>query len=72
MHARPVAPRPVRGISTRISPKLDRGMIYERNRIASRDVTCNGLFGLGAPEVAVIVGVVALIYGVWLACRVFF
>lgn len=29
----------------------------------SRDISCNGLFGLGAPELAVIVGVVALVYG---------
>eukprot|EP00890_Picochlorum_soloecismus_P001478 jgi/Picsp_1/2330/NSC_05793-R1_twin arginine targeting family len=29
----------------------------------SRNISCNGLFGLGAPELAVIVGVVALVYG---------
>lgn len=30
-----------------------------------RDVTRMGLFGLGAPEIAVIVGVVALVYGTY-------
>ncbi|KAI8113069.1 hypothetical protein M9435_003075 [Picochlorum sp. BPE23] len=28
-----------------------------------KDVSCQGLFGLGVPEIAVIAGVVALIYG---------
>lgn len=30
---------------------------------SARNVTRMGLFGLGAPEIAVIVGVVALVYG---------
>ncbi len=29
----------------------------------NRQVACQGLFGLGVPEIAVIAGVVALIYG---------
>lgn len=33
----------------------------------AREISCNGLFGLGAPEIAVIVGVVALIYGTFAA-----
>ena len=37
------------------------------NRIAqqsrSRQVVCNGLFGLGLPEIAVIAGVAALVFG---------
>ena len=32
-------------------------------REQAREVLCHGLFGLGAPELAVIAGVVALIYG---------
>jgi hypothetical protein len=32
---------------------------------SARNVTRMGLFGLGAPEIAVIVGVVALVYGVY-------
>jgi hypothetical protein len=34
-------------------------------RNATRRVTTMGLFGLGVPELAVIAGVVALIYGEW-------
>ena len=37
----------------------------------TRDVLCQGLFGLGAPELAVIAGVVALIYGTILILNVF-
>ena len=32
-------------------------------RRQDRQVACQGLFGLGVPEIAVIAGVVALIYG---------
>lgn len=32
-------------------------------RHRDRQVVCQGLFGLGVPEIAVIAGVVALIYG---------
>lgn len=32
-------------------------------RMPVKDVSCQGLFGLGVPEIAVIAGVVALIYG---------
>lgn len=38
------------------SPSNDR-------RMPVKDVSCQGLFGLGVPEIAVIAGVVALIYG---------
>jgi hypothetical protein len=38
------------------SPSSDR-------RMPVKDVSCQGLFGLGVPEIAVIAGVVALIYG---------
>eukprot|EP00798_Chlamydomonas_sp_ICE-L_P028853 gene28853-32040_t len=31
--------------------------------ISSRKIACNGLFGLGIPEIAVIAGVAALVFG---------
>lgn len=49
-----------------VSTTSQRTNVFSRNMILrrqDRQVACQGLFGLGAPEIAVIAGVVALIYG---------
>lgn len=51
---------PVRQQSPSITPGLLR---QSRTSQHSRLVTCQGLFGLGLPEIAVIAGVAALVFG---------
>ena len=46
-------------------PIIDSGNVSVISLQRSRNISCNGLFGLGAPELAVIVGVVALVYGTY-------
>ena len=44
---------------------MPRAPLRVSSRPAARQVTVMGLFGLGVPELAVIAGVVALIFGAW-------
>lgn len=53
----PSGTRRVGGTGIRPSP------LVLTNRTGSRGIAMRGLFGLGVPELAVIAGVVALIYG---------
>eukprot|EP00882_Tetradesmus_deserticola_P001914 GHRQ01002053.1.p2 GENE.GHRQ01002053.1~~GHRQ01002053.1.p2 ORF type:complete len:146 (+),score=72.62 GHRQ01002053.1:199-636(+) len=52
-----VSARPFSGSSLAASPLLQRQQQHQRG------VVCQGLFGLGLPEIAVIAGVVALVFG---------
>jgi sec-independent protein translocase protein TatA len=52
-----VPARPFSGSSLAASPLL------QRQQQQQRGVVCQGLFGLGLPEIAVIAGVAALIFG---------
>lgn len=48
-----------------VGSSMRRAPLRVSSRPAARQVTVMGLFGLGVPELAVIAGVAALIFGAW-------
>jgi sec-independent protein translocase protein TatA len=62
-HAPPRLSPPLPSISGRRRQQEEQQPEQQQQRLARGGVACRGLFGLGLPELAVIAGVAALIFG---------